>query len=45
MSALYYLNRACMMLDCWIIILGAVSLLKYTSLAVPEIEAIILTVV
>jgi hypothetical protein len=32
-------------LDCTVILLGAVSLLKYTSLAVPELECIMLTIV
>ena len=44
-SALYKFNRGCMALDCTVILFGAVSLLKYTSLAVPELEAIMLTVV
>ena len=33
------------MLDSLVILLGAVSLLKYTSLAVPELEAIMLTII
>ena len=41
---LYIWNNLCMFADCFNIILGALSLLKYTVLAVPNLYAIIKTV-
>jgi len=44
MSSLYFFNIVCMFLDSMIICIGAISLLKYTMLLVPSIEAIIFTI-
>ena len=43
MSGLYLFNIVCMFLDSVIICIGAVSLLKYTMLLLPPIEAVIMT--
>mmetsp|Transcript_1022 Transcript_1022/g.1860 ORF Transcript_1022/g.1860 Transcript_1022/m.1860 type:complete len:151 (-) Transcript_1022:308-760(-) len=44
MGTLFIFNQLCMFLDSVIIVMGSVSLLKYTSLAVPNLDAIILTI-
>jgi len=44
MSGLFIFNQVCMFLDSIIICIGSISLLKYTSLMVPEMEAIIFTI-
>ena len=40
---LFLFNNSCMFLDSVIIIMDALSLLKYTSLALPELETLIIT--
>ena len=44
LSFLYLYNNICMFADCFNIIQGAISLLKYTVKAVPELQAITETV-
>lgn len=42
-DSLWLFNQLCMYLDSINICLGSISLLKYTSLAVPDLNVIILT--
>jgi hypothetical protein len=43
-SGLFIFNQVCMFLDSVIIIIAAISLLKYTSLLMPDLNQIILTI-
>ena len=45
MEGLSAFNNLVMFLDSMIILVGSISLLKYTSAAVPGLEAIILTII
>lgn len=44
-SSIWIFNQVCMFLDAINIFLGSISLLKYTSLAVPDLNAIIYTMI
>lgn len=41
---IYRFNQICMFIDSMIIVMGSISLLKYTSLFVPSLDIIILTI-
>lgn len=43
-TSLYYFNQVCMLIDSSIIIIGSISLLKYTSMFAPELLSIIKTI-
>lgn len=43
-AGIYRFNLTCMFIDSMIIVMGSISLLKYTSLFVPSLDIIILTI-